>query len=343
METYREDENGWFDEPFLSDVEKGVDLLAEYADWDVKFRQFQLLRSSSSAAEKVRRYHTPSEGHKGFIHFLKQEKVFAFERNQGAPYAAVKNIFAASDAEELSNNELVGLAWRRFRLGALRLRRLNGGGLSNLSTEFVRMFMDFRGYDDRSEVKLAKVEMLYFGMLANSISGILGERIVLGALDELFPGLVEAGSVEDDSAEVDVLLNGFPLSVKCGGAFSVKSFNDYRLGEGKDLPVAYVNRSLPGRPATELRVALPDGHGRYVFGGVELLAEFVREGAVFVDESRWSTTRAASRSGGSVRVFSVGVDASVGSNYVLGRKPVVEVADPFEGFVEELEAVVAAA
>lgn len=316
MERYRESENGWFDEPFLSDDEIGVDNFDEWFEhwtktvagaWtrgDALFREVYWFHRSEFQNARIAR-----EALRGIGKFM---------------YASNGSMLKASISAGLSVEDFAGLAWRRYALGSERLLdRADGNGSASLADVFVEEFLKTKGRSgDDAFAELVRYK--YEIMLANTISGVVGERLVLELLTAEFPDVVvRRGSDSDENLDVDLWLNGAPISVKCGGVFKADEFKKYREA-GRTKPVAYVglssNVDWSAPSVADVKVMLPLSRGLFtVARGVEALEKFV--GRREVDGER---------------------EVEALANYVPSRRLVVEHdVDPFENFDEELDALLA--
>lgn len=89
----------------------------------------------------------------------------------------------------------------------------------------------------------------YYLQLANTIDGIVQERLIFDALKQRNKNIIiEWGTHWDEARDVDIIIkNGkyvVPISIKTGNAFSDKTIDYYRDSKHKKIPTVYINESL---------------------------------------------------------------------------------------------------
>ena len=260
-------DNGWFDGETLSAEEQSREALLVYCDeWKrfkdrfVKHRYLEETKFSSMVAA-VQKFHM--NGDWGFLGKIEKADIFVPQKGVMRSYASNKRAFAAAEKHDLSADELAGLLWRRYRLGAERSRLMKNGEYSSLIEQFPIFYSrekDAVGADRDERI----VKAVYLQMLASSIGGAVKEFQTYHYLKPMFGDLVVWGDEADDAKDVDLFLAGHPISVKSSGGFTFKSFDFYRKTKGYRDPEAYVCPKMENGKVSKLEIYVPVGeYGSY--------------------------------------------------------------------------------
>lgn len=141
------------------------------------------------------------------------------------------------------NGEVVASLYEWIDASLVRRIRARAGGVSTPTRLFLRIF------EGRYGGRFSREDVLRFFVcfVAWEFRGAFFERVAYGNLRKVFGGdSVRWASKVEEKNDVDVWVCGVPVSVKCGDAFSERTFREYgRKVAGYSLkPVLYVNEKL---------------------------------------------------------------------------------------------------
>ena len=259
-----EAENYWFDGPRMSKNEKDVNNLLEWYEYWHELNYYK--NRDCELFVRVRDFHRgpfqgkPRDPVPGLVHRT-------LEIPHGvAMYAWNTNLTLSAINEGLSLQEFYGLAWRRYLLGAERKLPLrDGSGVSSVYEVFVDEFMKVEDRWAREDV-----DAMYCLMLAGTMSGIVGEFVALDILDEQLPdAVVRRAEKDEERRDTDILVNGYRISVKCGGAFTENEFKKY-AGHGVAVYVGFpAGVRVLDATLKDLCFKFPKGDSYETYSGLE--------------------------------------------------------------------------
>lgn len=273
-------DNGWFDGETLSAEEENREALRLSCEEWKRFKDrfvkhcYQEETQYSEMVKAVQSFHM--KGDWGFLGKIEKADIFVPQKGVMRSYASNKRAFAAAEKHNLSTEELTGLLWRRYRLGAERSRLMKNGEHSSLIEQFPIFYSREKNAvgADRDE---RIVKAIYLQMLASSIGGAVKEFQTYHYLKNIYGDLVEWGDEEDDAKDVDLFFAGYPISVKSSGGFTFKSFDFYRKTKGYREPEAYVQPQLKSGKVSRLEIYVPIGdHGSYQKVDESIFKKFAR-------------------------------------------------------------------
>lgn len=219
---------GWFVRQKQGDV-----VMDWLADFDRAYGSYERMIDSAPLGV-VREFLTPNVG--GNF----QEGVYGSFWVNGPLYFSFKD--ALVEFAELSDDEFIARLWERMVGSVGRLLSAKGGGVRrSLDSLFVEGLEVWCGevFSVRGRENALRLFRAY---LANSLWGVIGERRAFELLvGEFGSDVVRLAGDDVECDDVDLLVNGFPVSVKSLNAFHERSFGRYRFGAGKSVPVAYVS------------------------------------------------------------------------------------------------------
>lgn len=276
-------DNGWFDGETLSAEEQNREaLLVSYRECETLRKAFEKNARSGTETNRALYLDVQAFHRKKNVGFLSQvqviKKEFRWETKGNPNYASAKRAFKAAKFNNLSMEELTGLLWRRFRLGASRERALAQGGYSSYLEIFPDYYAEWANRTISNEKKRNQLKTIYLQMLAVSIGGLVKEYQAFYFLKQLFGDLVQWGTPKQDTQDIDLWIGDYAISVKTGSTFSIEEFEKHRQLGFTD-PVAYICPVLNKEDGSVsyLRVCLPPNEERgYKFTNHYVLKQFAR-------------------------------------------------------------------
>lgn len=156
---------------------------------------------------------------------------------------------AGAENRHMDSREIGGELWKRLLVSLTGEKKLRSGAeFPNVKTLWRLFFVSFcERYElDASDAQVMKdVRGRYMAYMATQLNGVVAEfRTYEALVSRLGAERVRWADASEEKTEVDLYVDGLPVSVKNYGAFSTHHFNDYRLTQGRDRPVLYVNEQL---------------------------------------------------------------------------------------------------
>jgi len=156
---------------------------------------------------------------------------------------------AGAENRHMDSREIGGELWKRLLVSLTGEKKLRSGAefpnVKNLWRLFFVSFCERYELDASDEDVMKNVRGRYMAYMAAQLNGVVAEfRTYENLVARLGEERVRWADASEEKTEVDLYVDGLPVSVKNYGAFSTHHFNDYRLKQGRDRPVLYVNEQL---------------------------------------------------------------------------------------------------
>lgn len=229
-------------------------------------------RRTALLVKAVRRYGHQWGKQSNVDHFMRDAYRELNTRDEVDLFVSASNLVRGADAIGLDDRAFSVVLWRRYRLAVVRRLPLkDGSGTATIQELFLK---GLRNIVDDSYTD-EQLEFAFWAWLAYTARGVAGEYSVFRLLCSFYGDAVQRGSSEEDHEDVDILLFGSPVSIKCYNAFRASRFDYYRGVKKNTRPVVYVGFAHGSKEV--LDVAVPDDKYKsgYRFGGVALLEDMV--------------------------------------------------------------------